>query len=138
MEVLVRPVPKTQRSVYLGGPIDYVRADDEWHQRREWIQWGLHPYCPRCECQGLSDEEAMTQNMFAVKESWLCVFDLRARTIGTPIEMFLRCWVHERPAIIIGGRESLFVRQTMDRFNVPVVRNHEDTLRQIQEMLSNG
>lgn len=58
----------------------------------------------------------MTQNMIMVREASLAIFDLRFYSIGTPIEMFLRCWVHGKPSILIGTEKSLFIRQTMDRF----------------------
>lgn len=123
LDQLVSEVAKKSRAtqprvVYLGGPIDYAVGDSvhELHHRKEWKELGLTPYCPRCECVGLSDEQAMLQNMLMVRESALAIFDLRFYSIGTPIEMFLRCWVHEKPAILIGTEDSLFVRQTLDRF----------------------
>lgn len=54
--------------------------------------------------------------MLILKEAYLAVFDLRSHSIGTPIEMFLRVWVHDLRAIIIGTEESLFIRQTLDRY----------------------
>lgn len=54
--------------------------------------------------------------MLLVKEAWLAIFDLKHHSIGTPIEMFLRCWVHHKQAILIGSEDSLFIRQTIDRF----------------------
>lgn len=131
---------KEKKVVYLGGPIDFAPglSADRFHQDVDWKGMGLTPYCPRCECRGLSDELAIDQNMLVLREAWLGIFDLRAHTIGTPIEMFLRCWIHQSPAIIIGKEESLFIRETERRFGTFVVPTTRRAIAILMEITSNG
>lgn len=124
------------RVVYLGGPID-LSGSDVFHQTVDWEGMGLTAYCPRCECRGLTDGQCIEQNMLMVREAWLAVFNLTSHTIGTPIEMFLRCWIHQKPAIIIGEEKSLFIRETNSRFKTEVVPSLGHAVARIKE-ISNG
>lgn len=127
-----------RRTVYLGGPID-LGGSDAFHRDIDWYSMGLQVYCPRCECDGLSDELCIQQNMHMLREAWLAVFDLQHHSIGTPIEMFLRCWIHQERAVIIGDkRRSLFIRHTANRFGVYVAPTLSHALAQIKEIASNG
>lgn len=134
--------PESKRVLYLGGPIDLQEHNGRYHEFHTEINWkgmGITPYCPLCECQGLTDEQCMEQNMLIVRRAWLALFDLRTHSVGTPIEMFLRCWVHSRPAILIGSERSMFIRQTIDRFpNTYLVPNRTIAIDKIQEILING
>lgn len=130
------------RVVYLGGPIDLVPTDntriDDFHRAIEWEKAGLKPYCPRCECMGLTDAQAIEQNMFMLGQAWLGIFDLRTHSIGTPIEMFLRCWIHQKPALLIGDERSMFIRETVNRFGAKLAPNRRIALDTVLEMSLNG
>lgn len=122
-----------QPVVYLGGPIDYsVPAADAWRHDPEWEKV-YKVYCPRCECMGLTDEQVIVQNMAVLKQAAMAVFDLTFHSVGTPIEMFLRCWIYEKPAVLI-AKEGVFVRETQRRYGTPVV----PTKFQAQQLLVEG
>lgn len=119
--------------------MDYADHDvvTAWQHYPAWDRVG-RPYCPRCECVGLGDEQIIDWNRDALMEARVAVLDLRTHSIGTPIEMFWRCWVAEKPAILIAKEGSVFVRETARRFNHVWVVDHPSRTVRIVETLING
>ena len=99
---LVNRVP-----VYLGGAVDQSTAThgrDDWRHHRMWEEEGVWTYCPKCELDGVSDPaEIIKRNMAALRAAPIAVLDLTEKSIGTPIEAWLRCEELRLPAILIYG-----------------------------------
>lgn len=118
-------------TLYMGGPVDYSQEDHQkaWQHWPEWEEIGFAPYCPKCECQGLSDSEIIYKNKVALLQAEVCLLDLRGKSIGTPIEMFWRVWDNEASAILIVSPGSVFVRYTTRTYkNVFVVSSPKEAL----------
>lgn len=117
MELKGRPGPDVGL-LYLGGPVDFNQEDHRkaWQHWPDWELTGLYPYCPRCECAGLTDDQIMEKNRKALMGARLAIFDLRSHSVGTPIELYLRLWRREKDSILIGSRASVFIRVSADRF----------------------
>jgi hypothetical protein len=111
MELIGRPGPDVGL-LYLGGPVDFNLEDHKsaWQHWGDWELTGLYPYCPRCECAGLTDAQIMEKNRRAVMRAKLAIFDLRSHSVGTPIEMYMRLFRREKASILIGSWQSVFIR----------------------------
>jgi len=134
-----RPRPEPLNLIYLGGPVDYATHDTEkdWHHWSSWEELG-EPYCPRCRCAGLSDDEVISQNRWALSIARLAILDLRSHSIGTPIEMFWRLWEMRKSAVLIARPGSVFIRYTEAHYPAIVVTRPEGALLVAEQVLRPG
>lgn len=118
-----------QGLLYLGGPVDYDPGDHEkaWQHWEDWALTGLYPYCPRCECTGLTDEQIYEKNRKALMEAKLAVFDLTSHSVGTPIELYMRVWRRQKPSILV-GKEGVFLRLSRDLYGAHLVETQHEAL----------
>lgn len=135
----VRPVFKIEANslIYLGGPVDYAshNLDRDWRHWPAWKELELTPYCPKCECAGLSDVGIIEQNKAALMVAHFAILDLRSHSIGTPIEMFWRLWQGNRPTILIAKEGSVFVRYTTQHYPAVVVADEAQALEAVKLLL---
>lgn len=131
-EDLINPRREDQGLLYLGGPVDFNLEDHQkaWQHWPDWELTGLYPYCPRCECAGLTDEQIMEKNRKALMGARLALFDLRSHSVGTPIELYMRLWRREKLSILIGDPQSVFIRYSADRFGGILTANPETALKE--------
>lgn len=121
-----------QGLLYLGGPVDFNEEDHQkaWQHWPDWELTSLYPYCPRCECQGLTDSQIMEKNRKAVMEAKLAIFDLRSHSVGTPIELYIRLWRRQKLSILIADPRSVFVRVSVDQHGGILTANPETALKE--------
>lgn len=112
-----------------------VHPGRDWRHLPGWAEIG-EPYCPKCRCVGLNDEQAMDKNLSALALARLAIFDLSHHSIGTPIEMYLRVWRLRRPAILISREGSLFVRYTETHYPTMRVDTPQHALEITKEILA--
>lgn len=114
----------------MGGAVDF-NAEDHLKAWQHWPQWaalGFEPYCPKCECAGLTDDQVINQNYWKLRYAQVCILDLRKRSIGTPIELYWRVWQQRKSAILIAEPGSVFIRYSVQQFGAILVETPEEAL----------
>lgn len=121
--------------LYLGGPVDFAKGPHEasWQHWDAWNTFGK-PYCPKCECVGLKDDQIIAKNRVNLIAASICILDLRGRSIGTPIEMYWRVWEADLPTILIVEPGSVFVRYTTDNYLATTVPTPEEALALVRSL----